>query len=704
MNIHRRCNMKKKWLSLVLMVTLVMTMIVPATSVSFAGEEPSITITSALLNNQSNYRVGDSGALRYTITPAGGVQEVNRPPVDTVLVLDVSNSMNGNKLATLKSSAKAFVKHMKDNGVNGDKITLMYFHTRTTKVGTYHYSAFSGLDAAIDNLFASRSTSTGYSSTDGGTNYEDALFTAKSYFSSYSTSNSVLFFSDGVPTFYNKNNNSLGGTGYEDPRYNSELEKSKTEAIAEASALKSKAAIYTISLGTNQSQHNVMNSIATDSSSALISPGTSELTAAFKKIAEKVTSKEITNIKIRGTKPTGLTINAASLPQGYTLTWITSDTYEITVPNVTFPADGTTPSPISFNVPFTANTEGTRTLGSGGATFTNTKNVQGSHNITGVQVNIFQVSPPVITPSTTEPTNQNVTATISYPGTTTAKYYKVVGKGVDPNSVTYTSLSNATTKVITVENNETTIYAYSVNGNYQSPVTAYLVNNIDKVPPATPVISEGTPAIDGTSMSVDVSISYSTDSTIKEYRIGTSGSWTAYTGSIPVNVNGTIIQARGKDAAGNYSEIASHTVNHLISMVENSSVVSVTNTNRVSAVQNGSFISVVKFRTSQTLTNQVQLSLNMDKNSSLFSKMVLPTTIKATSTEGNTVNFSVAKDSTNGKLIFTSVTPVSAGTKNFTMKVLVKVNKANVSTYNMQIEGSTAPALLVDVVKNPPIK
>lgn len=681
-------------------------------------EDLSIAVTSALLNNQSNYGVGESGVLKYTITPAGSVTGINRQPVDTVLVLDVSNSMSGTKLTTLKSSAKAFVQHMKANGVAGDKITLMDFHTYSAKEVTYVYPNFSGIEAAIDNLSASR-----HYGINGGTNYEDALVTANRHFGSVADTNSVVFFSDGVPTYYDDNNRyewQLAWDYGQNKQVYQWVRRSDNEMVIKgpgnasssetinqaqtaANDLKNKAKVFTISLGSDQSQHNVMKNIATDAASALISPGTAELTAAFKKIAEKVTAKEFTNIKIRGSVPEGLTVNASSLPSGYSLTWISSTTYEIAVPNVIFPADGSTPSPVTFDLPFTVSTEGTKVLGTGTATYTNTHNGSGNQEIPGVTIYVYKVSPPVITPSTTLPTNQDVKATVSYPGTTTEKYYKVVAKGVAPDSVSYTKTSQGTVD-ITVTKNETTIYAYSMNKTYKSPVTTYTVNNIDKVLPAMPIITEGTPSFNGSSMSVDVSILYSSDAVVRQYRISSTGVWTAYTDKIPVTENGTVIEARGKDAAGNYSLIASHTVSKLISSVTNSSITTIMSKDRILSIKNGSFVVLVTFLISQDTPNHVQMVLNMDKNSSLFSKMVLPTTVNATDGAGETITFSVVKNASNGTITIKSLNPVSAGEKNYILKMLVKFSKVEIGSYIMEIGGSTGEPLKIDVVKNPPIK
>ncbi|MCE5221064.1 MAG: Ig-like domain-containing protein [Clostridium sp.] len=84
---------------------------------------------------------------------------------------------------------------------------------------------------------------------------------------------------------------------------------------------------------------------------------------------------------------------------------------------------------------------------------------------------------------------------------------------------------------------------------------------IDTVAPAAPVIignpSNGTITND----KVTITINYSIDSAIKEYRID-GGEWQAYNGSFDVTENCTIY-ARGTDAAGNKSEIESYSVTNI---------------------------------------------------------------------------------------------------------------------------------------------
>ncbi|NOU70273.1 hypothetical protein GC098_02270 [Paenibacillus sp. LMG 31458] len=65
-----------------------------------------------------------------------------------------------------------------------------------------------------------------------------------------------------------------------------------------------------------------------------------------------------------------------------------------------------------------------------------------------------------------------------------------------------------------------------------------------------------------TNTSVTVTISYPTDAKVKEYKVGASGTWAAYTGPVVLSVNETVY-ARGTDAVGNVSNVTSIVVSNI---------------------------------------------------------------------------------------------------------------------------------------------
>ena len=82
----------------------------------------------------------------------------------------------------------------------------------------------------------------------------------------------------------------------------------------------------------------------------------------------------------------------------------------------------------------------------------------------------------------------------------------------------------------------------------------------DKTPPAEATLSAD--ITDPTNQGVTVTISYPDDAAVKEYKVGESGTWTAYTAPVVVPDNDTVY-ARGTDAVGNVSNVTSMTVSNI---------------------------------------------------------------------------------------------------------------------------------------------
>ena len=163
--------------------------------------------------------------------------------------------------------------------------------------------------------------------------------------------------------------------------------------------------------------------------------------------------------------------------------------------------------------------------------------------------NIYKTAPSdaVFTADVTNPTNGNVTLTISYPGNAVVKEYKI---GVSGTWTAYASPVTVTDNV--------TVYAQSKDfvGN-GSNVTHYTVSNIDRLPPADAVLSAD--ITEPTNQDVIVTISYPADAAVKEFKVGETGVWTAYGAPVVITDNSTVF-ARGKDAAGNVSNVTQYAV------------------------------------------------------------------------------------------------------------------------------------------------
>lgn len=142
--------------------------------------------------------------------------------------------------------------------------------------------------------------------------------------------------------------------------------------------------------------------------------------------------------------------------------------------------------------------------------------------------------------SESKPTNKDVNVTISYPTDAYLKQYKIGSSG---------TWTNYTGPIALISNN--TIFARSQDLSQNWSAESNLaISNIDKTAPANATLSLSSNA--PTNGEVSVTISYPNDATVKEYKIGTSGTWKDYSVPVVVTANETIY-ARSKDAVGNIS-------------------------------------------------------------------------------------------------------------------------------------------------------
>ena len=87
-----------------------------------------------------------------------------------------------------------------------------------------------------------------------------------------------------------------------------------------------------------------------------------------------------------------------------------------------------------------------------------------------------------------------------------------------------------------------------------------MVSNIDHIAPVDATLAVDTTV--PTNQGVTVTISYPADAAVKEYKVGDSGTWTAYTAQAVVSDNDTVY-ARGTDAVGNVSNVTGMTVSNI---------------------------------------------------------------------------------------------------------------------------------------------
>ncbi|PKM94525.1 MAG: hypothetical protein CVU84_10690 [Firmicutes bacterium HGW-Firmicutes-1] len=173
-------------------------------------------------------------------------------------------------------------------------------------------------------------------------------------------------------------------------------------------------------------------------------------------------------------------------------------------------------------------------------------------------VNIFSAkskvtttpSAPTLGYSPMTPTNGNVTVTIYFPSTAVVKQYKI---GTNGTWITYSS-------PIILTSNAYVIARYQNSKGQWSNLGGVTVSNIDKTSPLSPTFSFS--SLQLTNQNVSVTISFSSDSTVKQYKIGSSGLWTSYNSPIVLESNDTIY-AKASDAVGNWTSISSYSISNI---------------------------------------------------------------------------------------------------------------------------------------------
>ena len=113
--------------------------------------------------------------------------------------------------------------------------------------------------------------------------------------------------------------------------------------------------------------------------------------------------------------------------------------------------------------------------------------------------------------------------------------------------------------ILTTEGTHTLVY-WSVDwaGNVEQQHTVAV--NIDKTAPADATFTPDVTA--PTNSDVTLTIGYPADAAVMEYKVGESGTWTAYGAPVVISANETVY-ARGTDAAGNVSNVTNYVVSNI---------------------------------------------------------------------------------------------------------------------------------------------
>ncbi|MBO0587627.1 hypothetical protein I2484_10040, partial [Sporosarcina sp. E16_8] len=172
--------------------------------------------------------------------------------------------------------------------------------------------------------------------------------------------------------------------------------------------------------------------------------------------------------------------------------------------------------------------------------------------------NIDDIPPTIkLTANPTTPTNQDVTITAEIEDSSDIQVKKWMSgyQNISFFNEGGNEFLDSSFKVSV--NGVYTVYAKDEAGN--ESIQTITITNIDRIPPATPILSASTSG--PTNGNVFVTITYPSDASVKHYRIN-GGAWTLYTSAVPMTDKG-IVEARGQDTAGNWSEIGSITISNI---------------------------------------------------------------------------------------------------------------------------------------------
>ncbi len=212
------------------------------------------------------------------------------------------------------------------------------------------------------------------------------------------------------------------------------------------------------------------------------------------------------------------------------------------------------------------------------------------------------------TTSTTTIIDETTTTTTTYVSTTivalttTTANVSTTTTTIEPTTTTTTTGAPTTTTIITTTTTSTTVASTSTT-TYASTTTSSTSTTTttiaDAIPPADPsiTINPTTP----TSGNVTVAITFSGDSAVKQYKIGT-GSYQSYSAPFTVSED-VIVYAKAQDSVGNWSNEVNYSITN-IDKVAPTATVSYSTT----ALTNGDVKATITPSESVTITNNEGLT------------------------------------------------------------------------------------------------
>lgn len=366
---------------------------------------------------------------------------------------------------------------------------------------------------------------------------------------------------------------------------------------------------------------------------------------------------QVSNIKFNELLPSGLTTDNANINpssnlqvvlNGNAISGNISQTiqYRLDSTGTKYIAD-----PISFSIWVKSDTASSYSM-SGQSSYINYKDIDDGNkkaNFNNLDINVSnpprtKPNRPVITSNPTETTIGKVTVTISYSSDSVTKQYRINDGTTTGDWQTY-SAPFEVSKNCTIE-------AKGIDSaGTDSDIASHDINNIVAAP-NVPVINVSPTAF--TNDKDIVTITYSDDSTIKQYRIKTgttTGDWQTYTDPFDVTENCTI-EAKGTNQYHIESQTASYDINNIDKIAPSGPTISLNNNNQVMitpGVDNdgGSGVKEVKYKIYSGSTSDNNQTWTTYKNSFDSNMQVFTVQAKTIDNAGNessvvTQNFDMA--------------------------------------------------------------
>ena len=248
-----------------------------------------------------------------------GMQGEERIPLDLVLVLDRSGSMEGQPLADLKTAAKLLIDEL-DSSID--------------RIGLVSYADWASVGSQLTDDFGAVKTAIGGMNADGYTNIGDGVFDAKAELDARGRPGALpllLVMSDGVA-----NRSHGGATGCSD--WPASANTCTNDAINQAAAAKAAGiTVYTVGLnldgveanhsGSGVLARSVLQTMASGPNQYYEAPTSGDLSGIFQDIAYHVINIAGTDIVVTEILPTGVHYvpnSASPAPfdvSGQTLVW-----------------------------------------------------------------------------------------------------------------------------------------------------------------------------------------------------------------------------------------------------------------------------------------------------------------------------------------------------------------------------------------------